>query len=145
MLFGFHLYLTKKSKKVDFIIRFEIIIAQYSYRSLTFLRNRLHKGMIYVVQRSTILIPCVPVLPVTQHQAMKAHGGVEVQLHPFFDLGIRWRWVVSFTPLPIGPSVTAFHNSYHADMCHESNLLNFTTPKYLRNTKVYPKVSGLSR
>jgi hypothetical protein len=24
---------------------------------------------------------------------------VKVQLHSFFDLGIRWRWVVSFMPL----------------------------------------------
>jgi hypothetical protein len=24
--------------------------------------------------------------------------GVEVYLHPLFDLGTRWRWVVSFTP-----------------------------------------------
>jgi hypothetical protein len=30
-------------------------------------------------------------------------GGVEVWLHTFFDLGTRWRWVVSFTPLPLYP------------------------------------------
>jgi hypothetical protein len=34
----------------------------------------------------------------TKHHAMKAHWGVDVQLHSFFDLGTRWRWVVSFTP-----------------------------------------------
>jgi hypothetical protein len=28
---------------------------------------------------------------------------VEVQLHAFFDLGTRWRWVVSFTPRPLYP------------------------------------------
>jgi hypothetical protein len=28
----------------------------------------------------------VPVLPLTEHHAMKAYWGVEVQLHPFFDL-----------------------------------------------------------
>jgi hypothetical protein len=28
---------------------------------------------------------------------------VEVQLHSFFDLGTRWRWVVSFTPRPLYP------------------------------------------
>jgi len=30
-------------------------------------------------------------------------GGMEVQLHSFFDLGITWRWVVSFTPWPLNP------------------------------------------
>jgi hypothetical protein len=30
-------------------------------------------------------------------------GGVEVWLHAFFDLGTRWRWVVSFTPRPLYP------------------------------------------
>jgi hypothetical protein len=29
----------------------------------------------------------VPVLPLTEHHALKAYWGVEVQLHPFFDLG----------------------------------------------------------
>jgi hypothetical protein len=28
-------------------------------------------------------------------------GGVEVLLDSFFDLGTRWRWVVSFTPRPL--------------------------------------------
>jgi hypothetical protein len=34
---------------------------------------------------------------------MKAYGegGVELYLHSFFDLGTRWRWVVSFTPRPL--------------------------------------------
>jgi hypothetical protein len=27
----------------------------------------------------------------TQHHAIKAYWGVKVQLHSFFDLGIRWR------------------------------------------------------
>jgi hypothetical protein len=30
-------------------------------------------------------------------------GGVAVQLHSFFDLGTRWRCVVSFTPRPLYP------------------------------------------
>jgi hypothetical protein len=30
-------------------------------------------------------------------------GGVEIWLHAFFDLGTRWRWVVSFTPRPLYP------------------------------------------
>jgi hypothetical protein len=34
---------------------------------------------------------------------MKRYLGVEVQLHSFFDLGTRWRWVVSFTPRPLYP------------------------------------------
>jgi hypothetical protein len=28
---------------------------------------------------------------------------VEVQFHSFFDLGTRWRWVVSFAPRPLNP------------------------------------------
>jgi hypothetical protein len=32
---------------------------------------------------------------------MKVYWGVEVYLHSFFDLGTRWRWVVSFTPRPL--------------------------------------------
>jgi hypothetical protein len=38
-----------------------------------------------------------PALFLTEHHAMKASWGVEVQLHALSDLGIRWRWVVSFT------------------------------------------------
>jgi hypothetical protein len=34
---------------------------------------------------------------------MKTYLGVKVQLHSFFDLGTRWRWVVSFTPRPLYP------------------------------------------
>jgi hypothetical protein len=33
----------------------------------------------------------VPVLPLTDHHAMKAYWGMEVQLHPFFDFGTRRR------------------------------------------------------
>jgi hypothetical protein len=33
----------------------------------------------------------VPVLPLTEHHAMKAYWGVEVQLHSFFGLGTRRR------------------------------------------------------
>jgi hypothetical protein len=33
----------------------------------------------------------VPVLPLTEHHAMKAYWGMKVQLHPFFDLGSRRR------------------------------------------------------
>jgi hypothetical protein len=36
---------------------------------------------------------------------MKVYCGVEVQLHAFFDLGIKWRWVVNFTPRPLYPPV----------------------------------------
>jgi hypothetical protein len=32
---------------------------------------------------------------------MKAYWGVEVLFHSFFDLGTRWRWMVSFTPRPL--------------------------------------------
>jgi len=28
-------------------------------------------------------------------------GGMEVYLHALFELGTRWRWVVSFTPRPL--------------------------------------------
>jgi len=41
----------------------------------------------------------VPVL-LTEHHAMEAYWGGEVQLNAFFDLGSRWRRVVSFTPWP---------------------------------------------
>jgi hypothetical protein len=44
----------------------------------------------------------VPVL-LTKHHAMKAYWEVKVYLHSFFDLGTRWRWVVSFTPRPLYP------------------------------------------
>jgi len=40
---------------------------------------------------------------VTEHHAMKAYWGVEVYLYAFFDLGIRWMLVVSFTPRPLYP------------------------------------------
>jgi len=30
-------------------------------------------------------------IALTEHHAMKAYWGVEVQLHPFFDLGTRRR------------------------------------------------------
>jgi hypothetical protein len=33
----------------------------------------------------------VPVLLLIEHHAMKAYWGMEVVLHPFFDLGTRWR------------------------------------------------------
>jgi hypothetical protein len=32
-----------------------------------------------------------PVLPLTEHHAMKVYWGVEVQLHPFLDPGTRRR------------------------------------------------------
>jgi len=38
-----------------------------------------------------------------KYHAMKTYWGVEIQLHTFFDLGTRWRWVVSFTPQPLYP------------------------------------------
>jgi hypothetical protein len=43
--------------------------------------------------------PCA----LTKHHTMKAYWGVEIQLHAFLDLGIRWRLVVSFTPWPLYP------------------------------------------
>jgi len=43
----------------------------------------------------------------TEHQARKVFGGVEAQLHAFFDLGTRWRWVVSFTRRPLYPHWTS--------------------------------------
>jgi hypothetical protein len=32
---------------------------------------------------------------------MRAYWEVEAYLHAVFDLGIRWRWVVSFTSRPL--------------------------------------------
>jgi hypothetical protein len=34
--------------------------------------------------------------------AMKAYEGVDVQIH-ILDLGISWRWLVSYTLLPLYP------------------------------------------
>jgi hypothetical protein len=34
---------------------------------------------------------------------MKVYWGVEVWFHAFFDLGIIWRGLVSFTPQPLYP------------------------------------------
>jgi hypothetical protein len=39
----------------------------------------------------------------TEHHVMNVYWGVEVYLHSFFNLGTRWRWVVSFTPRPLYP------------------------------------------
>jgi hypothetical protein len=40
-------------------------------------------------------------LCLTTHHAMKTYWGVEVKFHEFFDLGTRWRRVVSFTLWPL--------------------------------------------
>ena len=37
----------------------------------------------------------------TGHEGSK--GGVKVLLHPFFKLGVRWRWVVNATPRSLYP------------------------------------------
>jgi hypothetical protein len=37
----------------------------------------------------------------SKRYAIKTYWGMEVQHHAFFDLGTRWRWVVSFTPRPL--------------------------------------------
>jgi hypothetical protein len=34
---------------------------------------------------------------------MKEYWGVEVQFHAFFDLGTRWKWMVSFMPRLLYP------------------------------------------
>jgi hypothetical protein len=34
---------------------------------------------------------------------MKTYWGMEVYFPSFFDLGTRWKWVVSFTPQPLYP------------------------------------------
>jgi hypothetical protein len=34
---------------------------------------------------------------------MKAQREVEVQLYSFFNLGVRWRWVVNATLRPLYP------------------------------------------
>jgi hypothetical protein len=39
-------------------------------------------------------------------QAMKSRGGVEVDLYPFFKLGVRWEWVIKATPWPLYPRET---------------------------------------
>jgi hypothetical protein len=39
----------------------------------------------------------------TENHTMKTYGGVEVWLHAFFDLGTRWKRMISFTPRPLYP------------------------------------------
>jgi hypothetical protein len=38
----------------------------------------------------------VPVLFLTEHHAMNAYLGVEVQLHSFFDLGTRCNYYITY-------------------------------------------------
>jgi hypothetical protein len=74
-------------------------------------------------------------------------GGVAVWLHAFFDLGTRWRWVVSFTPRPIYPEgnsplmlaklLLKSHTSF------ASTTLSRTTD-YVSTSTVYPKVLELA-
>jgi hypothetical protein len=48
-------------------------------------------------KRSTVC-PVKLSLCLTKHHAMKAYWGSEgIAPHTFFDLGTRWRWIVSFT------------------------------------------------
>jgi hypothetical protein len=42
-------------------------------------------------------------LCLTKHRAMKAYWGSGGIVHSFFNLGTRWRRVVSFTPRPLYP------------------------------------------
>jgi hypothetical protein len=48
----------------------------------------------------------VPVLPVTEHHAIKAYWGMEVQLHSFFDLCTRFLNNLRINPLPIWKAST---------------------------------------
>jgi len=43
----------------------------------------------------------VPVL--NQHHPLNTYDGVEVHLHSFLTSALDWRWVVSFTYLPLYP------------------------------------------
>jgi hypothetical protein len=36
-------------------------------------------------------------------RTIKAHSGVEIEIHSFFNFGVRWCWMVSATPLPLYP------------------------------------------
>jgi hypothetical protein len=45
----------------------------------------------YLVNYCKLFRSTSPVLPLTEHHAMKAYWGVEVQFHPLFDLGTRRR------------------------------------------------------
>jgi hypothetical protein len=42
-------------------------------------------------------------LCLTKHHAMKTYWGSAVIAPSILDLGTRWKWVVSFTPLPLYP------------------------------------------
>jgi hypothetical protein len=56
--------------------------------------TRVYNCSSYIVHRGTNKNS----LCLTKHHAMKIYWRVEVWLHTFFDLGTRWRWVVSFAP-----------------------------------------------
>ena len=38
-----------------------------------------------------------------ENKPRRPRGGVEVKLYYFFNLSIRWRWVVNTTPLRLTP------------------------------------------
>ena len=45
----------------------------------------------------------IAVYKFTLEQARRPRGGVEVQLHSFFNIGARWGWAVNATPRPLYP------------------------------------------
>jgi hypothetical protein len=70
----------------------------FLYPFVSISRFHSHIKLIKIKGRKIKLSLCL-----TKHHAMKAYWGVEVYLHTFFDLGTRWRRVVSFTPQPLYP------------------------------------------
>jgi hypothetical protein len=76
----FSLILTKQLIPWSGVLRKELIVAPKF--------KKFHSVYTVVFSFSN---KAVPVLPLPEHHAMKAYGGVEVQLHPFFDLCTRWR------------------------------------------------------
>jgi hypothetical protein len=85
----------------DWIVNFELQNSQLAYSLKlwlkyydTFLIGRFTNDLSVKVKLSLCL---------NKHHAMKTYWGVEVWLLTLFHLGTRWKWVVSFTPLPLYP------------------------------------------
>jgi hypothetical protein len=62
---------------------------------------------IYIVANETVKVKVKLSLCLTKHHAMETYWGAEVELHAIFDLGTRWRWMISFTPRP--PQIWSGH------------------------------------
>jgi hypothetical protein len=60
---------------------------------------------LFITTRSITKVKVTSSLCLTKHYAIKTYGGSGCIDPRFLDLGTSWRWVVSFTPLPLYPRV----------------------------------------